>query len=213
MVAARSIVKAAAGIAIAALLFLVAVFALAALAEKSDSSVIKEKVAEAFNNSQIQYPGKWDIDDKRGNDIFTDCLALDASILYRKQLPMDTFDSRVYLFPVAAGSEPMHHACDELHYVSSHPELENSFKERSYLRYWWGSAVVARISHGLTGLSIGGYRQLIEILSLPRLACLFLLFLIHLGEQGPCLYLCFSRSCWDSGCSLSARVSLVPQNL
>ena len=76
MVAARSIVKAAAGIAIAALLFLVAVFALAALAEKSDSSVIKEKVAEAFNNSQIQYPGKWDIDDKRGNDIFTDCLAL-----------------------------------------------------------------------------------------------------------------------------------------
>jgi hypothetical protein len=181
-ISARPILKAVAGIAIAALLFLIAVFALAALAEKSDTSVIKQKIAEAYRNSQIQYPGKWDIDDKRGNDTFTDCLALDVSVLYRRQLPMDTFDSRVYLFPVAPPNEPMHHACDELHYVSSHPELQNSFKERSYLRYWWGSAVVARITLGLTGISVGHYRQLIHFLSFASLGIFVLAFFYSFGR-------------------------------
>jgi hypothetical protein len=181
-ISARPILNAAAGIAIASLLFLVAVFALAALAEKSDTSVIKQKIAEAYRKSQIQYPGKWDIDDKRGNDTFTDCLALDVSVLYRQQLPMDTFDSRVYLFPVAAPNEPMHHACNELHYVSSHPELQNSFKERSYLRYWWGSAVVARIALGLTGIAVGCYRQLIHFLSFAALGIFVLAFFYSFGR-------------------------------
>jgi hypothetical protein len=193
MYAIRSLIRAAGGIGIAAVMFLVAVFGLAVLAEKSDTSIVKEKIAEAFASSEIQYPGNWDINDKRGIDTWADCLALDVSILYHEQLLMDAFDSRVYLPPVGAANVPLqvlvgrynemrYHTCDELFYVLSRPELATSTKEQSYFRYWWGCGVIARIALGMTGLSVGGYRQLIQILSFVALGTFVSAFFLSYGR-------------------------------
>jgi hypothetical protein len=170
----KSVIKAAEGIGLATVMFMVAVFGLAVFAEKSDTSVVKNKIAEAFRISEIQYPGGWNVNDRRGIDTFTDCLALQVSSLYRQQFPMDTFDSRVY--------SSTHHACDELFSALTQPVLATSIEESSYFRYWWGSAIAARIALGMTRLSVGRYRQLLQILSFIALGAFILTFFYSFGR-------------------------------
>jgi hypothetical protein len=86
MYVTKSVIKAAEGIGLATVMFMVAVFGLAVFAEKSDTSVVKNEIAEAFRISGIQYPGEWNVNDRRGVDTFTDCLVLQVST-HKKGVP------------------------------------------------------------------------------------------------------------------------------
>jgi hypothetical protein len=180
----KFVIQAALGLGCASLCFLVVVVALTVVAEKANDLVVKEKISQGFRDSAIQYPGVWDVNDKRGADTFTDCLTLEVSVLYREKLATDTFDSHVYYFEPARRNEPPHHACTELYYVFSHPDLERAIAQRSYLRYWWGSAIAVRIALGLSWLSVDDYRHLLQILSFAAVGIFIFSFFYSYGRTG-----------------------------
>src|SRR6202022_1763946 len=125
--------------------------------------------------SQIQYPGKFDINDKRGIDTFSDCTVLQATILGHGALWSDMFDTLVY-------DAPRQHPCDVLVDSFTGHAAAPSRKLFSYSRYWLGTAVVARIALGMAGISIKNYRSLLLILSWLALITLALAFFFSYGR-------------------------------
>jgi hypothetical protein len=164
------------GLAIGTLIFLTAVFAMAAISAKVDTLVVMNKVADAIRTSEIQYPGKWDVNDKRGLDTFSDCFVLEVATLDHGRLWSDLFDTLIYNF----GSRK--HTCDVLVDRFGNNTTAPPVDLSSYNRYWWGSAAVAKIALGMTGLSIKTYRSLMLVLSWLALILLVVAFFVAYGR-------------------------------
>jgi hypothetical protein len=191
------------GVTIGTMIFLAVAFVLAAASARVDTSVIRDKIANAIRTSQIQYPGKSDINDKRGMDTFTDCLVLQATILNHGRLWIDMFDTRVY-------DTLFYHVRPEIHPCDA---LVDSFAGRppaslySYQRYWWGSATVARIALGMTGISIKSYRSMILTLSWSTVILTMLAFALSYG-RASCVFLPLFISIGAGYCLLTMGQSI-----
>jgi hypothetical protein len=141
------------GTVLGAIVFLVFVLAVGAISFYSDRSLIDEKLRSAIKDGTIQIAGRWDITDPRGMDTFTDCLVLESLKLSPKRFLSNLFDTHVY---DALYDDGKVHPCNAL---SRSYEIDGAtvLAVGSYSRYWWGSASLAKIALGQTGLSLAKY--------------------------------------------------------
>jgi hypothetical protein len=164
------------GIAIGGLIFLSAAFVMAAISSQVDKMIVQNKVADAIRTLEIQYPGEFNIDDKRGIDTYSDCSILQSVILDHGRLWSDMFDTLVYNF--GSRIHPCDVLVDKFGGYTSAPSVDLS----SYHRYWFGSVVIARIALGMTGVSIKVYRSLMLMLSWFALVLLVATFFLAYGS-------------------------------
>ncbi len=145
------------GAVLGAIAFLIFVLAVGSVSFYSDRSLINQKIRSAIQDETIQIPGRWDITDPRGMDTFTDCLVLQSLKLSPDRFLPNLFDTYVYNTPYNGGKV---HPCNSLSRSYDNdgaPELYVT----SYSRYWWGSASLAMIALGQTGLSLAQYRDVV----------------------------------------------------
>jgi hypothetical protein len=171
------------GVLIGAVFFVLTAFGLATTATYVDTSVVRTKIGDAIRTLQIQYPGKFDLNDKRGIDTFDDCIVLQALSLNQGGLLNNMFDTLIY------DSNVGEHACNALVDESGYDVTTNP-KVYSYNRYWWGSAVLARIVLGKSSISVKTYRSMIFTCSLLSLIILICSFFIKFGLIS-CVFLPF----------------------
>jgi hypothetical protein len=145
------------GAVLGAIAFVIVVLAVGTVSFYSDRSLIDQKIRSAVQDETIQIPGRWDITDPRGMDTFSDCLVLQSLKLSPDRFLLNLFDTYVYNTPYNAGKV---HPCNSLsrsYENDGAPELYVT----SYSRYWWGSASLAKIALGQTGLSLAQYRDVV----------------------------------------------------
>ena len=133
------------GVAIGTVIFISAVFITSIISTKVDKLVVQNKVVDAIRTSEIQFFNGWDniINDKRGLDAcFGDSLVLQAAILDHGRMWTDMFDTLNY----DVKAPP----CDVLVDIFGSHTIGPALDIYSYHRYWWGSAVIARIALGMT---------------------------------------------------------------
>jgi hypothetical protein len=142
----NTIFSASQGVLIGTVFFFAIVFVLAMASANVDKSVLENKIAAAIRTSVIQFPV-----DFFGRINFTDCTVLMAGILDHGRLWSDMFDTLIYVRGVGV------HHCDVLVNIFEGRSVAAPVYVWSYSRYWWGSAVIAKIALGMTGLSIKTY--------------------------------------------------------
>jgi len=133
------------------------------IAAQADGSLITRKIEQGFRAGEIQYPGGWILNDPRGIDSFTDCLALEIAILNPQNTLQDAFSSLAY------SDRGNDHPCDTLYrtQVEHQKDEQQTF---NYNRYWWGASNLAEIALGLTSLSVSEYRTCVHALTFISLA-------------------------------------------
>ena len=145
------------GAVLGAIAFLIFVLAVGTVSFYSDRSLIDQKIRSAIQDETIQIPGSWDITDPRGMDTFTDCLVLQSLKLSPDRFLPNLFDTYVYTALYNAGKV---HPCNSLS-RSYENDGATELAVTSYSRYWWGSASLAKIALGQTGLSLAQYRDVV----------------------------------------------------
>jgi len=164
------------GVAIGTVIFISAVFITATISTKVDKLVVQNKVVDAIRASEIQFFNGWDniINDKRGLDAcFGDSFVLQAAILDHGRMWTDMFDTLNY----DVKAPP----CDVLVDIFGSHTIGPALDIYSYHRYWWGSAVIARIALGMTELSLKTYRSLMMMLSWLALLLFVAAFVVAYG--------------------------------
>jgi len=163
------------GVAIGTLIFLSAVFVMATISAKVDKLVVQNKVVDAIRDSEIQSFGGWDnlINDQHGLDACGDSFVLQAAILDHGRMWTDMFDTLIYDVRALP--------CDVLVDIFGRHTIGPSVDIYSYHRYWWGSAVMARIALGMTELSLKTYRSLMMMLSWLALLLFVAAFVVAYG--------------------------------
>ena len=94
----RNVIEVIQGAVLGGSVFLILVFGLSQIASEADTKRVEAKVAEAVKQSAIQYPGAWDVNDRRGIDTYTDCIAIEAAILNSWGTLKEKFDAYVYVY-------------------------------------------------------------------------------------------------------------------
>ena len=145
------------GAVLGAIAFVIFVLAVGTVSFYSDRSLIDQKIRSAIQDKTIQIPGRWDITDPRGMDTFTDCLVLQSLKLSTDRFLPNLFDTYVYN---ALYNEGKVHPCNSLS-RSYENDGATELTVTSYSRYWWGSASLAKIALGQTGLSLAQYRDVV----------------------------------------------------
>jgi hypothetical protein len=139
------------GAVLGAIAFLIFVLAVGSVSFYSDRSLINQKIRSAIQDETTQIPGRWHI---IGIDTFTDCLVLQSLKLSPDRFLLNLFDTYVY------GASWSGYTCEILS-RSYENDGATELAVRSYSRYWWGSASLAKIALGQTGLSLAQYRNVV----------------------------------------------------
>jgi hypothetical protein len=145
------------GAVLGAIAFVIFVLAVGTVSFYSDRSLIDQKIRAAIQDETIQIPGRWDIADPRGIDTFSDCAILQSLKLSPDRFLPNLFDTYFYTALYNAGKV---HPCNSLS-RSYENDGATVLAVTSYSRYWFGSASLAKIALGQTGLSLGQYRDVV----------------------------------------------------
>ena len=137
------------GTVLGAIAFLIFVLAVGSVSFYSDRSLIDQKIRSAIPYETTRIPGRWHI---IGIDTVDDCLVLQSLKLSPDRFLLNLFDTYVY--------KDGGYSCDLLR-RSYENDGATELAVRSYSRYWWGSASLAKIALGQTGLSLAQYRNVV----------------------------------------------------
>jgi hypothetical protein len=148
------------GAVLGAIAFLIFVLAVGTVSFYSDQSLIDQKIRSAIQDGTIQIPGRWDATDPRGTDTFSDCLLLQSLKLSPDRFLPNLFDTYIYNTRYNASRV---HACDVVSRSYENAGATESYVlyVTSYSRQWWGSASLAKIALGQTGLSLAQYMDVV----------------------------------------------------
>lgn len=198
-----------------AIAFVALVLVAGAISYHADRRLIGQKISSAIRDGSIQIPGRWDITDRRGIATFTDCLVLQALQLSPNGFSPSLFDARIFqdAFVQYAGAHRVH-ACDALTRFYTGDKSAARSAIMSYSRYWFGSATLASIALGETGLSIAQYRDAVFFSLILSLGLFTLTFWLYFRPASIFFtpYL-FSICCGFSLLSLGQSIGFAPEEV